>query len=841
MRLFIKIIKMCVLLLLITSLSIGQASGAVVTFQVDMYGHSIAPDGVFLAGGEWHQNRQAMVEPADGGTIWTLSIFVENGDHLYKFQNGAGNYENVPAQCGHGQWLDRLVSVAGYNIEIDVTCFGSCSVCPTPDQSWRTAVFAHDEWKFILPYMELNSEWNTINYNDSQWLESQGGFGYSDGDDGTEIAVTNSVFIRKIFTIDNVSDIANGVLSADYDDGYVAYLNGMEVSRSDNLNHFGAQVPFDANTSVDHEAMLYDGGFPDNILIDSLALESILVNGPNVLAVQIHNVDINSSDMSSNFFLTFKLRENFNSYRTPPSWFHAPVDYSVSNLPIISIDTYGQSIPDEPRIPAYMGVIDNISGVNHVEDPFNGYYGAITIEKRGNSSQNQPKPPYRFETVDSDGENNNVEILGMPAENDWVLYAPWQDKTLVRNVLIYELSNEIDRYASRTRFVELFLNGEYQGVYVLMEKIKRDSDRIAISKLNPDEISGDDLTGGYILKFDWSGTGDNNGWFESPNDGIRYNYHYPKPDEIADEQEDYIQDYIYNFEEVMLSEDYTNNLTGYPSILDIDSFIDFILLQELAKNVDAYRLSTYIYKDKASIDNKLHAGPVWDFNHGFGNCNYGETWDPAGWLLDYNPEGGDQMSFWWELLWADENFRHKAAERYTELRSSTFSNSNINSIIDSVVNQLGGAVERNFNRWPLIGAYAWPNYYVFDSYDEEIIYLKSWTEQRLQWMDEQILLLSSVNRSEIVFGSQIYVYPNPFNNELTFKIKTNNKDIKSLDIYDIQGKKVRTLDGMQNKQGVTELRWDASDEGGRKVGSGLYIFRFDQDMKINTGIITLVK
>ena len=172
--------------------------------------------------------------------------------------------------------------------------------------------------------------------------------------------------------------------------------------------------------------MLYDGGFPDNILIDSLALESILVNGPNVLAVQIHNVDINSSDMSSNFFLTFKLRENFNSYSTPPSWFHAPVDYSVSNLPIISIDTYGQIIPDEPRIPAYMGVIDNISGVNHVEDPFNGYDGAITIEKRGNSSQNQPKPPYRFETVDSDGENNNVEILGMPAENDWVLYAPWQ-------------------------------------------------------------------------------------------------------------------------------------------------------------------------------------------------------------------------------------------------------------------------------------------------------------------------------------------------------------------------------------------------------------------------------
>ena len=119
--------------------------------------------------------------------------------------------------------------------------------------------------------------------------------------------------------------------------------------------------------------------------------------------------------------------------------------------------------------------------------------------------------------------------------------------------------------------------------------------------------------------------------------------------------------------------------------------------------------------------------------------------------------------------------------------------------------------------------------------------MKSWTEQRLQWMDEQILLLSTVNRSEVVFGSQIEVYPNPFNNELTFRIKTNNKDIKSLDIYDIQGKKVRTLNGVQNKQGITELRWDASDEGGRKVGSGLYIFRLHQDMKRNTGIITLVK
>ena len=152
-----------------------------------------------------------------------------------------------------------------------------------------------------------------------------------------------------------------------------------------------------------------------------------------------------------------------------------------------------------------------------------------------------------------------------------------------------------------------------------------------------------------------------------------YNYHYPKPSDIVPEQEEYIIDYIHSFENIMLSNDYTDLDSGYPSILNANSFVDFILLQELSKNVDAYRLSTYIYKDKESIDDKLTAGPIWDFNHGFGNCDYGETWSSEGWLLDYNPEGGDQMAFWWELLWQDENFQLKTAERYTELRETIFS------------------------------------------------------------------------------------------------------------------------------------------------------------------------
>ena len=206
------------------------------------------------------------------------------------------------------------------------------------------------------------------------------------------------------------------------------------------------------------------------------------------------------------------------------------------------------------------------------------------------------------------------------------------------------------RYAARSRYCELVLNGDYKGVYVLMEKIKRDKNRIDVSKLTPKDTTGDGLTGGYILKFDWYWTGDNLGGFESKYDENLYNYHYPKASDIVPEQKDYIQQYISDFEKIMLDPDYTNNETGYPSILNVDSFVDMVILQELSKNVDAYRLSTYIYKDRESIDNRLTAGPVWDINHGYGNCNYGETWNPRKWLLEYNPEGGDQMSFWWEYL-----------------------------------------------------------------------------------------------------------------------------------------------------------------------------------------------
>ena len=413
------------------------------------------------------------------------------------------------------------------------------------------------------------------------------------------------------------------------------------------------------------------------------------------------------------------------------------VNFQESNLPIVMIDTYGEDILDEPRIDAYMGVINNANGINNIGDNFNDYDGKITIEKRGNSSQDQEKPPYRFETVDNNAENNNVQLLGFPEENDWILYAPWSDKSLLRNVLIYSLSNEMGRYAPRSKFVELYINDEYRGVYVLMEKIKRDKNRVEISALNPNENSGDNVTGGYILKFDWAETGDNNGGFYSLIDGMRYNYHYPKPDEISTQQKDYIQTFINSYENVMNGNNY-NTENGYSKFIDVESFIDFIILQEISRNVDAYGLSTYVYKDKESINNKLTAGPIWDFNHGFGNCDYYEAWETDGWNISYIYDDMDQRAFWWLKLWDEENFKGMVKDRYNELRLSVLSTNNVNSKIDEYVSTLGNSVNRNFTKWPILGEYIWPNYQVFDTHQEEIVYLKSWINNRLTWMDSEL-------------------------------------------------------------------------------------------------------
>ena len=703
---------------------------------------------------------------------------------------------------------------------------------------WETAIYSSDEWKYLVPISQPSSNWTAIEYNDDSWNSGNGGFGYGDGDDLTIIpSPLLSIFLRKKFIINTPNDLKAAILHTDYDDGYIAYINGIEVSRSNNMGSPGEFIAYNEGTyNIDHEAQLYQGITPESCFLDSLLISELIYPGENILSIQINNIQESSSDFSSNFFLSFQIDRDTSIFNETPDWFIDPVVFNQSNLPIIKIDTYGETIIDDPRIPAYMGIINNENSLNHINDSFNDYSGEITIELRGNSSQYNPKKPYRFETVDEDGENNNVSLLGMPSENDWILYAPYQDKSLMRNVLAYKLSNEMGRYTSRTKFCELYINEEYLGVYVLMEKIKRDGDRVNISKLEPDETSGDNLTGGYILKFDWAETGDNNGGFFSEVDGNLYNYHYPKPSDIVSEQEDYIIQYINNFETMMNSQFFADTVNGYTDFINVESFIDFILLQEISKNVDAYRLSTYIYKDKESIDNRLTAGPLWDINHGFGNCDYGEAWLSNGFLLDYNPEGGDQMSFWWERLWSDQNFKDQISFRYTELRNNTLSENNIYSIIDSLKIELGASVDRNFYRWPILGTYVWPNYFIFETFDQEVEYLKNWISDRLNWMDSQVLLHTE---PKIILDEHLLMnaYPNPFNPELNISLKISIPGFYDLEIYDIKGKLIETLEkDFYLEKGNRNYHWN-----GKNYHSGIYFISFSNKDREHVIKATLVK
>ena len=215
----------------------------------------------------------------------------------------------------------------------------------------------------------------------------------------------------------------------------------------------------------------------------------------------------------------------------------------TSNLPIVVINTLGQNIIDDPRILCDMGIIDNGFGaMNSFSDPFNDYNGKISIEYRGSSSQGFPKKSYALETQDINGNNNNVSLLGLPVENDWILYSPYTDKYLMRNFLTFDLGRKMCNYCARTVYCELFVNGDYKGIYILMEKIKRDNDRLDIAKLDSDDLAGDSLTGGYIIKVDkFTGTGGGgDSWQSNYNtiggNNLRIQYHYPESDDMLPHQ-----------------------------------------------------------------------------------------------------------------------------------------------------------------------------------------------------------------------------------------------------------------------------------------------------------------
>jgi hypothetical protein len=512
------------------------------------------------------------------------------------------------------------------------------------------------------------------------------------------------------------------------------------------------------------------------------------------------------------------------------------VDFTSSPLPIVVIDTDGREISDEPKTTAHLGVIDGGEGRrNSPSGAFNAYDGPIGIEIRGSSSKMFPKKNYAFETRDDSGRPFNVPLLGFPPENDWVLYGPYTDKSLMRNALAYALSNAMGRYASRTRACELVLNGDYRGVYFLMEKIKRDRNRVDVSGLNSTGNSGDSLTGGYIVKIDKPDGAGNAGWFsEYRSDSvyrklIEYQFHYPKPEDITREQAAYIRSVIGRFEDAMAGGFYADPMRGYPRLIRTDTFADNFILSELAKNVDSYRLSMFLAKDRDGVDGRLRAGPVWDMDLGFGNADYYEGWAADGWEMDFltaDPDfrGSDryQVPFWWKRLRQDSAFQVLVHERWESLRRGPLGTESINALIDGFAAELSEPQARNFERWPVLDEYVWPNAYIGFTWPAEVAHLKAWIADRLDWMDEAIVPPDS----QFVPAPQIYSvnqnYPNPFSGSTTFRYQLPGTADVSVTVYAVSGREVRGWRMQAEPPGWKTLIWDGCDDSGRAVASGVY-------------------
>lgn len=445
------------------------------------------------------------------------------------------------------------------------------------------------------------------------------------------------------------------------------------------------------------------------------------------------------------------------SCKNDESEFDASTLPEASEIPYFVINSFGKRIINEPKVAGSLEVFVNEQSV---------FSNPLGIEIRGSSSQRIfPKLSYGIEFWNGRGDDVSIEILGLTKEEDWILNGPYSDKTHLRNVLLFDLSNAIGRWAPKTRFAELHLNGAYRGAYVFMEKIKQGSGRLDIEPMGTSVTTGAELTGGYILKIDKTsgdiGNDEDNvaAYSEafgfrskySPNESIHsfepygtkrgietyFLYEYPRAELINSAQKNYVQQYINDFEDALVEEDFSDDSRMYENYIDVNSFVDFFILNELSANPDAYRLSTYLHKRQ---NGKLAMGPAWDFNLAFGNDARSTT---DTWMYQYNngnPNNLWLVHFWWGKLLEDSKFRQAIKRRWGALRANELSQIVIETKIDDWITYLAsnGVIDRNFTRWPVLGEKLPFNNFVGNSYEEEIDYVKDWIQQRATWMDSEI-------------------------------------------------------------------------------------------------------
>jgi hypothetical protein len=480
------------------------------------------------------------------------------------------------------------------------------------------------------------------------------------------------------------------------------------------------------------------------------------------------------------------------------------VDDPKTTIDIEIISTNGNSIPGDDKV-----ILQSKAG----------------IEFRGSSSQSFPKKPYGIEIRNADGTDKAVSIFGWPAESDYILFASYNEKSLIHNTLAMHFGRSLGLVASRTRHVEVYINNEYRGIYVFMEKIKRSEGRVDISKLAEKDTVGEGLTGGYIVKMD-KNTGSKSGGWQSKypfnTNGTTYPfYQYEYPEVLHPTQKKYIQDYYDGFEKELDNKNF-NPTTGYQKYIDINSFVNLMLLNELTFNVDGYRISTFFHKDK---NQKMKAGPAWDYDLSFGNADYCLGWTSDNFSYNFNttcPNDGFQMPFIWKRLLSDTTFENTLKRKYVYERSNGFlKDDRWNFIIDSFVSSIAPVITRNFNRWPILGVYVWPNPRpVPTTWDGEISELKTWFRNRLNFLDLS-WQIKVENNDDVTNQKNFTIKPNPIGfgkMVLTIPSKFQNTNV-NIDIFNMSGQKVKSEKVESKSDIITEINQD--------ILPGIYLLRLN--------------
>jgi hypothetical protein len=466
------------------------------------------------------------------------------------------------------------------------------------------------------------------------------------------------------------------------------------------------------------------------------------------------------------FLLLISCKKEFND-PSPEETVKFAVEIGSSKIPYIQIKTTSP-ILNEPKVSGVMNIFIEKKSV--LKTP-------IGIEYRGSTSfRISDKKSYGIETRDNSGNDVNLEVTGFPAESDWILTGDVFrasdhiifDPTLMHHYVGYELFRRMGDYASRSRFAELELNGVYMGIYVIMEKLKRGPDRINIMKLTATDTDTASISGGYILKIDKTAGSDVIGYhpleyyLNNWDDDLRYTehnsfrsdynifsklltttpygstsakyletyflYEYPDADVINSAQKTYIRNYLNDFETALLADDFNSDKRTYTKYIDRKSFIDFFILNEVCGNIDAYRLSTYMYKNRGE---KLKMGPVWDLNIGY-NLQDRVPFDD--WIMNYNTyvtSDAWMVPFWWKRLMEDPQFRSELKQRWTELRTNVLSTVSVLGLTNETSQYLtsNNAISRNYTKWTGNSV----------NYSTSINDMNTWLRNRLEWMDSRIM------------------------------------------------------------------------------------------------------